>query len=238
LLPPDSNMTKPMIVAIDGPAGAGKSTVAKALAVKLGYTYLDTGALYRAVAWKALATGTDPTSPAAMSRLCEETLLTVTSTIDGGVTVKVDGRILADEIRTPEVSRVASQVATHPEVRTWLLPTQRALGRQEGLRGIVAEGRDIGTRIFPDAHAKFFLEAAPAERARRRHEDLQATGRPVDLAETRRELDARDRRDRSREIAPLAAAPDALVIDTTCLSVEQVVERMLNAIEGKAASHR
>ena len=236
LLPPDTKMILPIIVAIDGPAGAGKSTVAQVIAAKLGYTYLDTGALYRAMAWKALATGTDPTSPTAMSRLCKETRLTVTDMMGGGLTVEVDGRILTNEIRTPEVSRVASQVAALPEVRAWLLPTQQAFGRQEGLRGVVAEGRDIGTRIFPDAPAKFFLEAAPAERVRRRHEDLLATGRPADLTETRRELEARDGRDRSRENAPLAAAPDAVVIDTTHLSVEQVVERMLSAIERKAAA--
>ena len=223
-----------MIVAIDGPAGAGKSTVAKLIATKLGYTYLDSGALYRAVAWKALATGTDPSSPTAMKRLCEKTRLTVTS-FGGGVTVEVDERILSDELRIPEVSRAASQAAALPEVRAWLLPTQRALGRQQGLRGIVAEGRDIGTRVFPGAPVKFFLEASSDERARRRHKDLLALGQPTDLTGTRRELDARDERDRSREIAPLAAAPDAMVIDTTRLSVEQVVDRMLNVIESKTA---
>jgi cytidylate kinase len=231
-------MSKPMIVAIDGPAGAGKSTVAKAIAAKLGYAYLDSGALYRALAWKALATGADPTSPEAMRALCGETRLTLSSTRNGGVAVEVDGRVLADEIRAPEVSRAASQVAARPEVRAWLLPVQQAFGYQEGLHGVVAEGRDIGTRVFPDAPAKFFLEATPAERARRRHEELRATGRAVDLTETQRDLDARDRRDRDRESAPLVPAADAVLIDTTDLSLEQVVERILNEIERKAAAHR
>lgn len=227
-----------MIVAIDGPAGAGKSTVAKRIAAKLGYAYLDSGALYRALAWKALATGTDPTSPEAMGALYGETRLKLSATRDGGVAVEVDGRSLADEIRAPEVSRAASQVAALPEVRAWLLPVQQALGRQEGLRGVVAEGRDIGTRVFPDAPAKFFLEATPAERARRRHEELQATGHALDLTETQQELEARDRRDRTRESAPLVPAPDAMVIDTTRLSLEQVVERILNAIERKVTALR
>jgi len=231
-------MNQPMIVAIDGPAGAGKSTVAKLIASKLGYAYLDSGALYRALAWKALATGTDPTSSAAMSLLCSATRLKLSSSKGGSVAVEVDGRILTDEIRSPEVSRAASQVAALPEVRAWLLPVQQAFGRHAGLRGVVAEGRDIGTRIFPDAPAKFFLEATPAERARRRHEELQATGRAVDLIATQQELEARDKRDRDRESAPLVPAPDAVVIDTTRLSLEQVVARILSMTESKAAALR
>lgn len=227
-----------MIVAIDGPAGAGKSTVAKAIAARLGYTYLDSGALYRAVAWKALTTGTDPTSPGAMKGLCEETRLVVTSTAGGGLKIEVDGRTLFNEIRTPEVSRAASQVAALTEVRAWLLPTQQALARQTGVRGIVAEGRDIGTRIFPDAHAKFFLEAAPSERARRRHGDFVTAGRSADLAEIQREIEARDGRDRTRADAPLVAASDAEVVDTTNLSVEQVVTRLLRVIADKSAGRR
>lgn len=227
-----------MIVAIDGPAGVGKSTVAKAIAAKLGYTYLDSGALYRAVAWKALTMRTDPTSPDAMKRLCEKMELTVTSTTEGGLKIEVDGRTLGGEIRTPEVSRAASQVAAISEVRAWLLPAQQALARQTGIRGIVAEGRDIGTRIFPEATVKFFLEAATSERARRRHEDLVAAGRTADLAETQREIEARDGRDLTRADAPLAAAPDAQVIDTTRLSVDQVVTRLLRVIEDKSAGRR
>jgi cytidylate kinase len=231
-------MSRPMIVAIDGPAGSGKSTVAKAIAAKLGYAYLDSGALYRAVAWKALMTGTDPTSPGAMKELLENTRLEVTSTEGGEMKVGVDGRILSDEIRTPEISRIASQVAAFPEVRAWLLPVQRVVTQQTGVRGIVAEGRDMGTRIFPEAPIKFFLEAAPTERARRRHEDLGTAGRSSDLAETQREIEARDGRDRTRAHAPLVAAPDAEVVDTTNLSADQVVARLLAVIEGKSAGRR
>jgi cytidylate kinase len=227
-----------MVVAIDGPSGVGKSTVAKLIASRLGYTYLDSGALYRAIAWKALATGTDPTGPDAMRRLCGETRLTIAAGAAGGMIVEVDGRALAEELRTPEVSRAASQVAALPDVRAWLLPVQQSFGRQSGIRGIIAEGRDMGTRVFPEAPAKFFLEAEPQERARRRHEELAAAGRASDPTETRREMEARDERDRNREAAPLAAAPDAVLVDTSRLTIEEVVERMVNAIERKAAARR
>ena len=230
--------TSPMVVAIDGPSGVGKSTVAKLIASRLGYTYLDSGALYRAVAWKALATGTDPTEPDAMRRLCRETSLNVSSGAGGGMIVAVDGRALAQELRTPEVSRAASQAAALPDVRAWLLPVQQNFGRLPGVRGVVAEGRDMGTRVFPDAPVKFFLEANPAERARRRHEELAASGRTADPAETRRELEARDGRDRTREAAPLTAAPDAVLIDTSRLTVEEVVDRMASVIERTAAARR
>jgi cytidylate kinase len=227
-----------MIVAIDGPAGAGKSTVARRVAAKLGFAYLDSGALYRAVAWKALAIGTDPTSPAAIKRLLEDTRLRVSSAKDGGLGVEVDGRILTGELRTPEVSRAASQVAVIPEVRAWLMPVQRDFGKQAGLEGIVAEGRDMGTRVFPDAPVKFFLSATPAERARRRHEELRAAGQAGGLSEIRRELEARDRRDQAREIAPLVPASDAVVFDTTTLSLDEVVERILKATKAKATALR
>jgi len=234
--PQGADRTRPMVVTIDGPSGVGKSTVAKLIASRLGYTYLDSGALYRAVAWKALATGTDPTEPAAMRRLCGETTLKVSSGADGGMDVDVDGRVLTAELRTPAVSRAASQVAALPDVRDWLLPVQRNCGREPGVRGIVAEGRDMGTRVFPQAPAKFFLEAEPQERARRRHEELAASGGAANMTETRREMEARDGRDRTRETAPLTAAPDAVLIDTSRLTVEEVVTRMLSVIERKAAA--
>ncbi len=227
-----------MIVAIDGPSGVGKSTVAKLIAARLSYTYLDSGALYRAVAWKALTTGTDPADSDAIRGLCATTQLKASSTVGGGMVVEVDSQVLGDELRTPEVSRAASQVAALPEVRAWLLPVQQSFGRQAGVRGLVAEGRDMGTRVFPQAPVKFFLEASAAERARRRHAEFVGAGQAADLAETQRELEARDGRDRTRESAPLAAAPDAVIIDTSRLTIEEVVERMLRMIERKAAALR
>jgi len=227
-----------MIVAIDGPSGVGKSTVAKLIAARLSYMYLDSGALYRAVAWKALTTGTDPTDSDAIRGLCATTKLEVSSTVGGGMVVEVDDQVLGDELRTPEVSMAASQVAALPEVRAWLLPVQQSFGRQTGAPGLVAEGRDMGTRVFPQAPVKFFLEAAAAERARRRHAEFVGAGQVAELAETQRELEARDRRDRTRESAPLTAAPDAVIIDTGRLTIEEVVERMVRLIERKAAALR
>ena len=227
-----------MIVTIDGPAGAGKSTVAKSIAAKLRYVYLDTGALYRAVAWKALATGTDPTAPAAMKRLCETTRLNILHTAEGGMAVEVDGRLLTSEIRVQEVTRAAAQVAALPEVRAWLLPVQQAFGHRTDLPGIVAEGRDLGTKVFPDAPVKFFFKADVAERARRRHQELVAAGKASDIAETLRDLDSRDGQDRTRRIAPLPLVPpaDAEVIDTTRLTVDEVVDRIVSTIAAKTAS--
>ncbi len=227
-----------MIVAIDGPSGVGKSTVAKLIATRLGYAYLDSGALYRAVAWKALCTGTDPMAPDAMRALCATTQMKASAAAGGEMVVAVDGRPLRDELRTPAVSRVASQVAALPDVRAWLLPVQQGFGRQAGVRGIVAEGRDMGTRVFPEAPVKFFLEAAPTERARRRHAELVGAGQAADLTETQREMEARDGRDRTRESAPLKAAPDAEVIDTSRFTIEEVVARLLSTIERKAAALR
>ena len=236
--PQGADRTSPLVVTIDGPSGVGKSTVARLIASRLGYTYLDSGALYRAIAWKALATGADPTEPGAMQRLCGETALTVSSGAGREMGVEVDGRALAAELRTPAVSRAASQVAALSDVRAWLLPAQQNFGRLPGVRGVVAEGRDMGTRVFPGAPVKFFLEADPQERARRRHEELAASGRTADPAETRREMEVRDGRDRTREAAPLTAAPDAVHIDSSRLTVEEVGERMVSVVARQAAARR
>jgi len=220
-----------LVVTIDGPSGVGKSTVARLIAVRLGYQYLDSGALYRALAWKALAAGVDPTEPSAIQRLCRDMALRIASGADGGMVIEVDGRALGAELRTEAVSRAASLVAALPEVRAWLLPVQQRFGREPGIRGIVAEGRDMGTRVFPDAPVKFFLEAEPQERTRRRHAELAALGRAVDPEETSREMEARDKRDLTRDAAPLTAAPDAVHIDSSRLTLEDVVERMMRVIE-------
>jgi CMP/dCMP kinase len=223
------------IIAIDGPAGSGKSSAARLLAKRLGYLYLDTGALYRAVGWKALKDGLDVRDEAALKGLCDHLDLSVEP--DGDVMrVCVNGRNVSDQIRTPEVSAAAAAVAVVAAVRQRLLGIQREIGRLGSSRGgIVVEGRDIGTVIFPDASIKFFLEASPEVRIKRRHDELRQQGQPVDLAVIRREIDTRDLKDSTRLIAPLKPAEDALRIDSTALTLEGVVSVMLETI-GKRKS--
>ncbi|MCP9446892.1 MAG: (d)CMP kinase [Nitrospira sp.] len=215
-----------MIIAIDGPAGVGKSTVAKLLAAKLGFLYLDTGALYRAVAWKVLKSGISP-----MDRERVEELLPVTSLDirfhNGTMRVLLDGCDVTSELRTPDVSAAASLVSAIPAVREWLLPLQRRIGERGS---VVVEGRDIGTRIFPSAPLKFFLDADAKVRAERRHRELVAAGHAGAMEATYQDLSGRDMQDRTRSIAPLVPAADARSIDTSDLSVEQVVERMMAAV--------
>lgn len=218
-----------LVVTIDGPAGAGKSTVAKRLAVRLGYLYLETGALYRAVAWKVRGTGVDPSESQAVADLLTGTRMTMEPT-DAQARVFVDSKDVTAEIRTPEISRIASVISAIPAVREWLLPLQRRIGASGG---VVAEGRDLGTRVFAAADVKFFLEAGAEVRAARRHRELAAAGQTVPLDQTREELETRDERDRSRDVAPLVPAPDAHVIDTSALDVDQVVDRMMAVIATK-----
>jgi len=203
--------------------------VARQLAARLGYLYLDTGALYRAVAWKVHAGGIKPDDADAVVAVLSETRLEMEPS-PGAYRVTVDGRDITGELRTDEISRLASIVSAIPGVREWLLPVQRRLG---AVGGVVAEGRDIGTRIFPAADVKFFLEANPAVRAERRHRELVAAGESAALERTRAEMEHRDERDRTRTVAPLARAADAMVIDTSALDVEQVLERMLKEIGAK-----
>jgi len=221
------------IVAIDGPAGSGKSSAARLLAKKLDYLYLDTGALYRAVGWKALKDGVNVQDEAALRALCAKLDLTVKPDGDG-MRVCVNDQDVTGEIRTPEVSRAAAAVAVVPAVRRRLLGIQREIGKKAGAqRGVVVEGRDIGTVVFPDAPVKFFLEASPEVRVKRRHMELQQQGLTVDLSATRREIDTRDLKDASREIAPMKPAADAMRIDSTALTLDGVVSTMLQAIEQK-----
>jgi cytidylate kinase len=200
-----------MIVAIDGPAGAGKSSTARAAAERLGFTYLDSGALYRCVALIALERGEPPATAAPSLE------------IELGDRVRVDGRDVTDLIRTAEVSRSASEAAADPEVRAALLPKQRGLLARGDW---VAEGRDIGTRVAPEAAVKVFLTASPEERARRRAAELG-----VDPAGVLADQAARDERDSSRAEAPLRAAPDAVQLDTTGLSRDEVVARIVALAE-------
>ena len=197
--------------------------------MRLGYLYLDTGALYRAVAWKVQQAGGEPGSAESISALLKTTTILVEQQPER-TCVLVDGQDITKELRTPEVSRLASVVSAIPAVREWLLPIQRNIARNGGL---VAEGRDLGTRVFPGADVKFFLDASLEVRAARRTLELTAAGRHVAVDQTSREIEARDGRDRTRELAPLVPAPDARIIDTSNLQVDEIVDRMMDAIAAK-----
>jgi cytidylate kinase len=218
-----------LIIAIDGPSGAGKSTLAKRLAKELNFIYLDTGAMYRALALKVLREGVDLADDARLAELIRGTEIDLAEK-EGWLVVLLDGRDVASEIRTPEVSQMASKVSALRIVRERMLELQRAMGRRGS---VVAEGRDIGTVIFPQAEVKIFLDASVRERARRRCDEIKAAGRAVDLAETLREIEERDRRDSEREIAPLRKADDALMIDSSSVNAEAVAARVLAEIQKK-----
>ena len=214
-------MSRPPIVAIDGPAGAGKSTVTRALARRLGLVYLDTGAMYRALTWWVQQQGVDPADAAAVAPLLRDLDLRLLGGEGGAQQVLVNGHDVTAAIRSPEVTALVSTVAAHGCVREALTAQQRAMGARGGL---VAEGRDIGTAVFPDAECKVFLTATVAERARRRAQDLQQQGFPVPpLAELEASIAERDRLDSSREVAPLRQAEDAAELVTDGLSIEEVI---------------
>lgn len=211
------------IIAIDGPAGAGKSTVSKICAARLGYTYIDTGAMYRAVALKC-------NEECAMrnAQLTEELIAEVTQDIeiklDEAARVFLDGREVTKEIRTPEVSRGASNVAKFGFVRKKLTELQREMAAKGS---VIMDGRDIGTQVLPNADLKIFLTASVEERAHRRFLELKEKNFPADFAQIKEEIALRDKQDSEREIAPLAQAEDAILLDTTDLTIEQVAEKIL-----------
>ena len=210
------------IIAIDGPAGAGKSTVAKRVAERLGYTYIDTGARYRAVAWKALRAA-DQVTDADILRAVGEIDVRLSCT-DAGTRVAVDGTDVTEEIRTPTVTRIVSRVAALGPVREKMVELQRAVATAGR---VVMDGRDIATNVLPNADVKVFLSASVEERARRRYREMQAKGYDVDLDELQKEIAARDKQDSERAISPLRKADDAILIDSTGLSIEEVTARIL-----------
>ena len=207
------------IIAVDGPAGAGKSTVSKICAAKLGYTYIDTGAMYRAVALKVLQSG----KPIDDSLIVDVTR-DIRIELDESARVFLDGREVTTQIRTPEVSRTASLVAKVGYVRQKLTELQRQMASRGN---VIMDGRDIGTQVLPNADLKIFLTATVAERARRRFDELKAKGHAADLAQIETEITLRDKQDSEREIAPLAQAEDAILLDTTRLTIDEVVAEIL-----------
>ncbi|QDR80749.1 (d)CMP kinase [Sporomusa termitida] len=213
---------KRLIIAIDGPAGAGKSTVAKLAAQQLGYTYIDTGAMYRAVAWQVLQAGLEPDNKT-VAALAASLDLKLTY-VNGKTAVAVNGRDITEAIRTPEVNRLVSRVAQVQALREIMLTLQRGLAAEGG---VVMDGRDIGTHVLPNADIKIFLTASISERAQRRWQELTAKGYTLALAELENEIKTRDKADCEREFAPLAAAADAVFIDTTELSIQATVEKIL-----------
>jgi cytidylate kinase len=222
----------PIVVTIDGPAGAGKSSVAKLLARRLGYRLLDTGAIYRAVALRAKHEGATWSDAAACARVARA--LDIRFDFVGDTNhVFVAGDDVSSAIRTPEISQGSSQVSAHPEVRAALLELQRRLGAGGG---VVVEGRDTGTVVFPHAQAKFFLTASEEERARRRVAELAQKGTAVDFDVTLREIRERDQRDASRDVAPMVPANDAVLVDSSTQTLEQVVESLAATVESRAAA--
>lgn len=218
---------KKLIVAIDGPSGVGKSTLSKLLSLDLAYLNLDTGAMYRAVALASVRQGVDASDHEALKALCDEIVIEFTRD-DKEERVLLNGEDVSGLIRTPEISLLTAAVAACPDVREAMVARQRVLGSDGG---VVLEGRDIGTVVFPDADVKFFLKASAEVRGQRRFLELQAKGVEVDLARTISEVQARDIADTTRENSPLRQAEDAIVIDTTDMDITQVLNQMSAIID-------
>ncbi len=222
-------MGEKFIITIDGPGGAGKSTIGKILAKKLDYVYLDTGALYRALAYKALKEKILIDDPASLATLCRHTEVVLKNN-RGHLNVYVDGEDVERKIRTEEVGLAASKISTFPVVREKLLDLQRQAGIQGG---IIAEGRDMGSVVFPGADYKFYLDASVEERTRRRHQELLQKNSVAEYESIKKDMQARDRQDSQREIAPLKAPEGSVMIDSDHLSIEEVVEKIISTISIK-----
>ena len=224
----NDDLKRVVVVAIDGPAGAGKSTIARRLAERLGFTYIDTGAMYRAVALWALRQGFDPGD-----RLRMEPLAAAAEIELAPGRICLNGEDVTDAIRDPAISDGASKVAVIPGVRRAMVAKQRAIGERAS---VVMEGRDIGTVVFPNADVKIYLDAQPGERARRRLQDTRARGETITEGELAAQIEERDRRDSTRADSPLAQAPDAVYVDSTPLSVDEVEEAILRVVRARVAN--
>ncbi|MEP7338802.1 MAG: (d)CMP kinase [Acidobacteriota bacterium] len=213
-----------LIIAIDGPAGAGKSTIAKRVAQQLDYLFINTGAMYRTVAWKALQLGVPLDDNERVGKLAEDSLIELTGSVDA-MRVLLDGRDVTEEIATPQISQAASIVSAIPAVRRALVARQQQMGCAGG---VVMEGRDIGTQVFPNADVKIYLDATSEARAQRRFEEDTARGVAVaSFDHMKNEIEERDHRDKTRDDSPLAAADDAIHVDSSALTVDEVVETIL-----------
>ncbi len=219
-----------LIIAIDGPAGAGKSTAARQVARQLGYLFINTGAMYRAVAWKALMEGVSLDDTDRLGRLAEESPIELTGDVDS-MRVLIDGRDVTEEITTPQVSQAASKVSAISAVRRALVARQQEMGRAGGA---VLEGRDIGTQVFPNAEVKIYLDASSQSRSSRRFEEVSAHSVPItSLEQIKAELEERDCRDKTRADSPLAQAEDAIYIDSSAMTIDEVVDRILEIVAKK-----
>ena len=220
--------TEHLVITLDGPAGAGKSTIAKALSSRLGISYLDTGAMYRALTLKALRLKMDLSDEEALTALARNTKITFKEMSDGSLNITLDGEDVSAAIRAQEVTTHTYYAARTPGVRTLMVAWQRAIGQN---RSIVTDGRDQGTVVFTDARYKFYLDADPEERVRRRYKELIAAAKSVDLDQLRADMQERDQKDFTRAVGPLKKAPDAITVDSTGLTVEETVDKIMKLIQ-------
>lgn len=222
--------TDDFLITIDGPAGAGKTTVSKILAERLGYRYIDTGALYRGVALEAVNRGIDAADEEAIRQMCDQISFRF-AVVDDQLRLFSGSTDISDQIRTPDITMMASAISARPVVREFLLGMQREIGQE---KKVVFEGRDMGTVVFPEAEVKFFLDASPHIRAVRRFNEMKDKSDQT-LEQVEQDIIKRDRNDSSREIAPLKAAEDAVRIDTTSLTLDEVIEKMIQVVAGRKA---